>query len=312
MISQSPVLAQPDFLPTSRQEMTRLGWDQLDVLLVSGDAYVDHPSFGVPLLGRWLVAHGFRVGIVAQPRWDGLEDLQRMGRPRLFAGVGAGALDSMLAHYTAFRKIRRDDAYTPGGSAGARPNRACIVYTNLLRRAFPGLFVTLGGIEASLRRIAHYDFWTDKIRRSILLDSKADLLLYGMAERGVLELARRLHLQAGSGMPRPSAAQHLDMPTLLQLPGATFACRPEELPVLSHALELPSHEAILASPDALLQATARLEAHVRPAGIAGELVDFGGGGGFGHGARGRTRPVCKTYGKVYGRRMAPRGREGRA
>ena len=258
---------QPEFLPMSRAEMDALGWDELDVLLVSGDAYVDHPSFGVPLLGRWLTAHGFRVGIVAQPRWDTLEDVQRMGRPRLFAGVGAGALDSMLAHYTAFRKIRRDDAYTPGGGAGARPNRACIVYTNLLRRAFPGLFVALGGIEASLRRIAHYDFWTDKIRRSILLDSKADLLLYGMAERGILELAQRLkqHVDQGdtSGSPSPPLdANRPDVHTLLRLPGAAFACRQEEVPSLPFTLELPSHEAVQTSPDALLQATVMLEKHV--------------------------------------------------
>jgi uncharacterized radical SAM protein YgiQ len=258
---------QPEFLPMSRAEMDALGWDELDVLLISGDAYVDHPAFGVPLLGRWLTAHGFRVGIVAQPRWDTLEDVQRMGRPRLFAGVGAGALDSMLAHYTAFRKIRRDDAYTPGGYAGARPNRACIVYTNLLRRAFPGLFVALGGIEASLRRIAHYDFWTDKIRRSILLDSKADILLYGMAERGILDLAQSLtqHVNQGgtSGSPSPPLnANRPDVHTLLRLPGAAFACRPEELPSLPFTLELPSHEAVQASPEALLQATALLETHV--------------------------------------------------
>ncbi len=273
---------QPEFLPMSRQEMGVLGWEELDVLLVSGDAYVDHPAFGVPLLGRWLTAHGFRVGIVAQPRWDTLEDVQRLGRPRLFAGVGAGALDSMLAHYTAFRKIRRDDAYTPGGGAGARPNRACIVYTNMLRRAFPGLFVALGGIEASLRRIAHYDFWTDKVRRSILLDSKADLLLYGMAERGILELAQRLDQHLGQNLgpnlgqdlgqivapgstpapPSVGPSVSLDIHTLLQIPGAAFVCRPEELPPLPSTLELPSHETILASPDALLQATALLEEHV--------------------------------------------------
>lgn len=261
---------QPEFLPMSRAEMDALGWDELDVLLVSGDAYVDHPAFGVPLLGRWLTAHGFRVGIVAQPRWDTLEDVQRLGRPRLFAGVGAGALDSMLAHYTAFRKLRRDDAYTPGGSAGARPNRACIVYANLLRRAFPGLFVALGGIEASLRRIAHYDFWTDKIRRSVLLDSKADLLLYGMAERGILELARVLAQQVDqddtsaspSSPSSPSDANRLDVRALLRIPGAAFVCRPEELPPLPSPLELPSHETVLASPEALLQATALLEQHV--------------------------------------------------
>src|SRR6056297_3423638 len=170
-------------LPMSREEMAQRGWDQLDVLLVSGDAYVDHPAFGVALLGRRLQAEGWRVGIVAQPRWDTPDDIRRLGRPRLFAGVTAGAMDSMLAHYTAFRKKRSDDAYTPGGRAGARPNRAGIVYTGLVRHAFPGLPVVVGGVEASLRRATHYDFWSDKLRRSLLLDSKADLLVYGMAER---------------------------------------------------------------------------------------------------------------------------------
>ncbi|WP_045222668.1 YgiQ family radical SAM protein [Desulfonatronum thioautotrophicum] len=267
MMPGSSVPAQPDFLPTTRQEMLKLGWEELDILLVNGDAYVDHPAFGVSLLGRWLIANGFRVGIIAQPRWDILDDLQRMGRPRLFAGVGAGALDSMLAHYTAFRKARRDDAYTPGGVSGARPNRACIVYANLLRRAFPGLFITLGGIEASLRRIAHYDFWTDKIRRSILLDSKADLLLYGMAERGILELARLLahhtsHAKTSGASSRPFAPQRPGVHALLQIPGAAFACRPEELPELPSVLKLPSQEAIQSSPDALLEATTLLEKHV--------------------------------------------------
>ena len=162
--------------------MAARGWDELDVLLVSGDAYADHPAFGVPLRGRVLEAAGYRVGIVAQPRWDTPADIARLGRPRLFCGISAGCLDSMLAHYTAFRKKRSEDAYTAGGLAGRRPNRACIVYANLVRQAFPGLPVVLGGIEASLRRAAHYDFWSDSIRRSLLLDAKADLILYGMAD----------------------------------------------------------------------------------------------------------------------------------
>ncbi len=180
-------LPQPAFLPTTAREMRELGWDRLDVLLVSGDAYVDHPTFAMALLGRWLVAHGFRTGIVAQPRWDIPDDVARMGRPRLFTGISAGSLDSMLAHYTAFRKKRHDDAFTPGGRAGARPNRAAIVYANLARQAFPGLPVVLGGIEASLRRISHYDFWTDALRRPILMDAKADLLVWGMGERALLD-----------------------------------------------------------------------------------------------------------------------------
>ena len=180
-------LPQPPFLPTTRAEMDAIGWDSLDILLVTGDAYVDHPSFGVPLLGRWLVGHGYRVGIVAQPRWkdegQGIADLARMGRPRLFAGVSAGALDSMLAHYTAFRKKRHDDAYTPGGEAGSRPNRAVIVYAGLIRKAFPGLPLLAGGIEASLRRITHYDFWADSLRRSILFDARLDILSCGPPRR---------------------------------------------------------------------------------------------------------------------------------
>ena len=172
--------------------MEARGWKELDILLVNGDAYIDHPSFGIPLLGRVLEAAGYKVGIISQPRWDAKDDIMRMGRPRLFCGISAGCLDSMLAHYTAFRKKRHDDAYTPGGKAGARPNRACIAYTGLVRSAFPGLFTVIGGIEASLRRAAHYDFWTDSLRRSILFDSKADLLIYGMGERQLLELARRI------------------------------------------------------------------------------------------------------------------------
>ena len=186
-------LRQPRFVPMSAEEMRALGWDQLDVLLINGDAYVDHPSFGNVLLARWLIRHGFRTGIVAQPNWEAPDDLLVMGRPRLFAGVSAGALDSLLAHYTAFRKKRHDDAYTPGGKAGARPNRACLVYANLARRAFPGLPIILGGIEASLRRASHYDFWTDSLRKPILMDAKADLLIWGMGERAIIECAQRLH-----------------------------------------------------------------------------------------------------------------------
>jgi len=249
----------------SAPELHGLGWSQVDVLLVSGDAYIDHPAFGVALLGRWLTAHGFRVGIVAQPRWDRLEDIMALGRPRLFAGVTAGALDSMLAHYTAFRRIRRDDAYTPGGRAGARPNRACIVYTNLVRRAFPDLPVILGGIEASLRRIAHYDFWTDAVRRSILLDSKADLLLYGMAERGLLAAAHGLNQAAGQAENMAHRAPHTRitaLPFARDLPGAVLALPAGSIEPDQDALQLPSLEDIKASPGTLIQATRLLEEHV--------------------------------------------------
>src|SRR5512134_162822 len=180
------------FLPTTREEMDARGWDALDVLIVTGDAYVDHPAFGPVLIARFLEGRGFRVGIVAQPRWDRPDDVLRMGRPRLFAGVSAGNLDSMLNKLTAQKKVRSDDQYSPGGRTGMRPNRATIVYANLARQAFPGTPIVLGGIEASLRRIAHYDYWSDEVRRSILLDSKADLLVFGMGERPVWDIARRL------------------------------------------------------------------------------------------------------------------------
>ncbi len=180
------------FLPTTREEMKLRGWDELDVLIVTGDAYVDHPAFGPVLIARFLEGRGYRVGIVAQPSWSGPEDIARMGRPRLFVGVSAGNLDSMLNKLTAQKKVRSEDQYSPGGRPNARPNRASIVYANLCRQAFPGLPVVLGGIEASLRRIAHYDYWSDSVRRSILLDAKADLLVFGMGERAAWEIAKRL------------------------------------------------------------------------------------------------------------------------
>ena len=184
-------------LPMSRTEMREWwGWDALDILLVNGDAYVDHPSFGIALIGRCLVAAGFRVGIAAQPQCD--EDFLVMGRPELFVGVSAGNIDSMLNHYTAARKPRRQDHYSPGGKAGLRPDRATIVYTNTVRKLLKGLPVIIGGVEASLRRLAHWDHWTDSLRRSILLDSKADLLCYGMAEPQILEVAHRL--KSGEGI----------------------------------------------------------------------------------------------------------------
>lgn len=179
-------------LPTTRRDMDDRGWDALDVLIVTGDAYVDHPAFGPVLVARFLEGRGLRVGIVAQPRWDRVDDVLEMGAPRLFVGVSAGNLDSMLNKLTAQKKVRSEDQYSPGGRVGCRPNRATIVYSNLLRRAMPGVPIVLGGIEASLRRIAHYDYWSDEVRRSILLDAKADLLVFGMGERPALEIAQRL------------------------------------------------------------------------------------------------------------------------
>ena len=180
------------FLPTCRAEMDALGWDSCDVIIVTGDAYVDHPSFGMAVIGRVLEAQGFRVGILAQPDWSSADAFRALGRPNLYFGVAAGNMDSMINRYTADRKIRSDDAYTPGGLAGRRPDRATLVYTQRCKEAYEGVPVVIGGIEASLRRIAHYDYWQDKVRRSILVDSKADLLLYGNAERAIVELTHRL------------------------------------------------------------------------------------------------------------------------
>jgi uncharacterized radical SAM protein YgiQ len=180
------------FLPMSRAEMNALGWDACDIIVVTGDAYVDHPSFGMAVIGRVLEAQGFRVGIIAQPDWQSADPFKELGKPTLFFGVTAGNMDSMINRYTADRKIRSDDAYTPGGVGGKRPDRSSLVYANRCKEAFPDVPIVLGGIEASLRRIAHYDYWQDKVRRSILADAKADLLLYGNAERAIIEIAHRL------------------------------------------------------------------------------------------------------------------------
>jgi uncharacterized radical SAM protein YgiQ len=180
------------FLPMSRAEMDALGWDCCDVILVTGDAYVDHPSFGMAIVGRLLEAHGFRVGIIAQPDWRSTRDFERLGAPALFFGVTAGNMDSMVNRYTADRRVRSDDAYTPGGVGGARPDRSVVVYAQRLREAFAATPIVIGGIEASLRRIAHYDYWQEKVRRSILLDTRADLLVFGNGERQIVEIAQRM------------------------------------------------------------------------------------------------------------------------
>ncbi len=180
------------FLPMSRAEMDTLGWDCCDIILVTGDAYVDHPSFGMAIIGRLLEAQGFRVGILAQPDWNSAEPFRALGRPNLFFGVTAGNMDSMVNRYTSDRRLRHNDAYTPNDEGGKRPDRAVIVYSQRGREAYPDAPIIIGGIEASLRRIAHYDYWSDKVRRSLLLDSKADLLLYGNAERAIVEIAHRI------------------------------------------------------------------------------------------------------------------------
>lgn len=234
-------------LPITIDEARSRGWHELDIILVTGDAYIDHPAFGVPLLGRWLEAHGFRVGIIAQPDWRSKEAFMALGRPRLFFGVTAGAMDSMVAHYTPRKKLRHDDAYTPGGRHGGRPNRASIIYTSRLKEAYRDVPVVLGGIEASLRRLAHYDYWDDKVRRSILLDAKADLLLYGMAEYPLLELAERMR----NGEP---------LERIRDLRGTVVAAKhaPHE------AVELPTFEQVSSSKDVYSSAFRQQENELNP------------------------------------------------
>ena len=179
-------------LPMTRAEMDVLGWDSCDIILVTGDAYIDHPSFGMALIGRLLEDQGFRVGIISQPDWSSAEPFKALGKPNLYFGITAGNMDSMVNRYTADRKIRSDDAYTPGAIAGKRPDRAVLVYSQRCREAFSDVPLVIGSIEASLRRIAHYDYWSDKVRRSVLVDSKADILLFGNAERALIELTHRI------------------------------------------------------------------------------------------------------------------------
>jgi len=180
------------FLPTSRAEMDELGWDSCDIILVTGDAYIDHPSFGMALVGRLLEAHGFRVGILDQPAWRDATAFRELGRPNLLWGVTGGNMDSMVNRYTSDRKVRSDDAYSPDGRAGLRPDRSVLVYSQRCREAFADVPLVIGGIEASLRRIAHYDYWSDAVRRSVLAETRADLLVYGNAERAIVEIAHRL------------------------------------------------------------------------------------------------------------------------
>jgi uncharacterized radical SAM protein YgiQ len=181
------------FLPINKQDMKARGWSVCDIILISGDAYIDHPSFGVPIIARTLEAAGFRVGIIAQPDWHNDADFMALGAPRLFFGISSGNMDSMVNHYTAQRRLRSDDAYSPQGKSGKRPDRAVMIYTNIIKRLYKGIPVLIGGVEASLRRVAHYDFWQNKVRNSILADSKADLLIYGMAEHTITDLAQKMN-----------------------------------------------------------------------------------------------------------------------
>ncbi len=215
------------FLPVNLDDMASRGWDQVDFALVTGDAYVDHPSFGASVIARLLEAEGFRVGVIAQPDWRDVSSMKVLGRPKLGFLVTSGNLDSMVNHYTAAKKKRRSDVYTPGGAAGKRPDRAATVYANLVRQAYKRMPVILGGLEASLRRMAHYDYWRDSLQRSILLDSKADILVYGMAENSIIAIASAL-------------ADGVRITEVREVPGTVYACGTQEVP--KNALLLPDHE----------------------------------------------------------------------
>ena len=224
-----------DWLPTTKKEVELRGWDELDVILFSGDAYVDHPSFGAAVIGRILEAEGLRVAIVPQPNWrDDLRDFKKLGRPRLFFGVSAGCMDSMVNRYTANKRLRSDDAYTPDARPDMRPEYPSIVYTQILKRLFPDVPVILGGIEASMRRLTHYDYWQDRLRPSILLDSGADLIIYGMGEKPVMELARRITPYTPSSALLSLAS---DVPQVAYLA--------DDVPVSEEDVLLHSHEECL-------------------------------------------------------------------
>ena len=206
------------WLPMSRDEMDQLGWDSCDIIIVTGDAYVDHPSFGMAVIGRVLEGQGFRVGIISQPDWRNADAFKALGKPNLFFGIAAGNMDSMINHYTADRKRRNDDAYTAGDEAGKRPDRAVTVYSQRAREAFNDVPIVIGGIEASLRRMAHYDYWSDKVRRSVLMDSKADILLFGNAERAIVDLAHGL----AAGKPIEALSELRGTAVVMNKPRAGF------------------------------------------------------------------------------------------
>ena len=222
------------FLPVSKDDLARRGWSELDIIIVTGDAYVDHPSYAAAMIGRVLEGEGFKVGVIAQPDWKTTDGFKKLGRPKLFFGVTAGNLDSMVANYTANKMPRSSDDYSPGGKAGCRPDRASIIYCNKIREAYPGVSIVLGGIEASLRRLAHYDYWSDKVRRSIILDAKADILVYGMGEKQVFEIAHRMR-------------NGEEMRTIDNVRGTVIARN--DIAGLKDHIEIPSFEEVSANKD---------------------------------------------------------------
>ncbi len=237
-------------LPMSMKEAKQRGWDELDVVFITGDAYIDHPSFAMAILGRVLEAAGYRVGIVSQPDWHSCDDWRRFGRPRLFFGISAGNMDSMINHYTANKKVRNDDAYSPGGKIGRRPDRATLGYCQRAREAYKGVPIIAGGVEASLRRLAHYDYWSDKVRKSILLDSKADLVAFGMGENSIIEIAQRL--EAGETVK-----------DLRDMRGMAFALGASEA-IPTDAIELPSYEQVVEDKLAFSEATRMIHNETNP------------------------------------------------
>ncbi len=257
------------FLPTSAAEMAARGWDYVDVVFVTGDAYVDHPSFAMAIIGRVLEAEGYRVAILSQPDWRNCEPWRQFGKPRLFFGVSAGNMDSLINHYTANKKVRNDDAYSPGGKIGLRPDRATLAYCQRAREAFSGVPIIAGGVEASLRRLAHYDYWSDTVKRSILLDAKADLIVYGMGERPVREIAKRLSVGASvkdcrdiRGVAYALGAKE-EIPT--EIPESLRPLSASARDHASYAPEvLPSFEAVKADKDAFLEATRLIHTHTNP------------------------------------------------
>ena len=250
LVAALPPLAERKALPMSRREMEERGWDEVDIVFVTGDAYIDHPSFAMAILGRVLEAAGFRVGIVSQPDWHRVDDWQRFGQPRLFFAISAGNMDSMINHYTANKKVRNDDAYSPGGRIGMRPDRATLAYCQRARQAYKGVPVIAGGVEASLRRLAHYDYWSDKVRRSILLDAKADLVVFGMGEEAILEVAQRL--AAGESVK-----------DLREMRGIAYALGASEDPP-EDALILPSYEEVVADKPTFAEATKMIHNETNP------------------------------------------------